>query len=634
MIRLSCCIPGGSLMPEGEAAVPASPVSQIVAKCRYLLSLGYDCTECAGGMLADLTDEEVAELTAENERESLRLIAVNSLFPWGWKLADPASPRETYLDRARRLFSVMEKLGVKYAVFGSGGARSVLPDVPESRETLDGFVKELGALARQHGLTLVIEPLRKKETNVFVTVPETGEAVRAMNDPSVRLLSDAFHMAEEGTDLSCVPEYVDLCRHCHIAEAPNRSFPGAEDSGDLSYNRTFAKLLIRSGYDGAVSAECGFRDFRTDAASALAYMREIFAVAEEVSVTPVRDYREEPVVLIPEKGTVPPCVKSVKTDDGRVFPASPFRDGVIAVLTAKRGEKLSLTLGSEPVGNAPAVREIPGEHRILVTVGGTQFGEYAFDPAVAKPYFGPVCDDAGNSFTRLDPTVKEHPHQRSVFIAVGDVNGVDCWNEVPGHGYVRTETVEKALSASAYAEFAVRNLWTDHDGKPLMKEYARYTVYNQREECRILDIDVTFKAEFGEVIFGNTKEAGPLGVRVRDELRADKGFGKILNSWGAEREEECWGRPAVWCDYAGEIPGIGFMGITVFDHEKNERFPTCWHVRDYGLFAANNLYFKGGLTIPAGESLRYRFRILFRRRPMSADEISDRYVTYTLRPIG
>ena len=54
MIKISCCIPGGSLMPEGVAGVPEGPVGQIVSKCRYLLSVGYDCTECAGGMLAGL----------------------------------------------------------------------------------------------------------------------------------------------------------------------------------------------------------------------------------------------------------------------------------------------------------------------------------------------------------------------------------------------------------------------------------------------------------------------------------------------------------------------------------------------------------------------------------------------------
>ncbi len=633
MIKLSCCIPGGSLMPEGVAGVPDSPARQIVDKCRYLLSLGYDCTECAGGMLADLTDEEAAWLVAENDRESLRLAAVNSLFPGNWKLADPGAPREEYLARPRRLFALMEKLHIPYAVFGSGGARSVLPDLEGSREALDRFVSDLGDIAAEHGLTLVIEPLRKRETNVFVTVPESGDAVRRLNHPSVRLLYDAFHMAEEGTDLSCVPEYADLCLHCHVAEAPARSRPGSEDSADPAYLRRFARLLVESGYEGAVSAECGFKDFKKDAADALAYMREIFAEAEEVSVTPVRDYREEPVYLVPERGAVSPRVRSAKTADGRVFPVSQYRDGVLAVLTAGRGEKLTLTLSAEPVGNEPAAVCDPAGHNVSVTVGGKPFGEYSFDPAVPKPFFGPVTDEAGHPFTRLDPTVKEHPHQRSVFVAVGDVNGIDCWNEVPGHGYVRTEAVEKTVSASAYAEFCVRNLWTDHGGKPLLKERTRYTVYNQHEDCRALDLEITFTAEFGEVVFGNTKEAGPLGIRVRDGLRADIGCGRILNSWGGEGEEECWSRSAEWCDYAGVVPEVGFMGITVFDSERNERFPTAWHVRNYGLFAANNLYFKGGLTIPAGESLTYRFRILFRRRPMSAGEIADRFAVYTLRPI-
>ncbi|MBE6542374.1 MAG: hypothetical protein E7672_08005, partial [Ruminococcaceae bacterium] len=93
---------------------------------------------------------------------------------------------------------------------------------------------------------------------------------------------------------------------------------------------------------------------------------------------------------------------------------------------------------------------------------------------------------------------------------------------------------------------------------------------------------------------------------------------------------ECWSKVAEWCDYAGNIDGVGEMGITVFDCHTNERFPTAWHIRAYGLFAANNLFFKGSVSIPAGESITYKFRILFRRREMSKDEIADRFVMYTL----
>ena len=177
MIKISCCIPGGSLMPEGVAGVPEGPVGQIVSKCRYLLSVGYDCTECAGGMVAGLSDGEVEELVRENEKDSLGLVAVNSLFPGDWKLADPDADHAPYLARADKIFSVMEKLGASYAVFGSGVARSLIADKESSRETLYGFVKDLAHLAKSHRLTLVIEPLRKAETNIFVTVPEAGEII-------------------------------------------------------------------------------------------------------------------------------------------------------------------------------------------------------------------------------------------------------------------------------------------------------------------------------------------------------------------------------------------------------------------------------------------------------------------------
>ena len=631
MIQLSCCIPGGSLMPEGVAGVPESPVSQIVSKCRYLLSLGYDCTECAGGMLAGLSDDEIRALAEENARDSLRLRAVNSLFPGDWKLADPDADRTPFFVRADKIFSIMEQLGASYAVFGSGGARSLIPEKENSRAALTGFVKELARRAKEHRVTLVIEPLRRAETNVFVTVPEAGEAIRAMNDPDVCLLYDSFHMAEEGTDLGAVRDFADLLRHCHIAEAPKRSVPGSEDSGDLTYNRRFARELIRAGYEGAVSIECGFKDFKEDAVRGLAYMKEIFKEITTIEFKPARDCREEPVYIPVKDGTVPPSVTSAECG-GQIFPAAPLADGVLVILTARRGETVTLSLSSDPVPGAPNAELRPEEKKVSVTVGGNLFSEYVFDPSIPKPFFGQVKDDRGNPFTRLDLTVKEHPHQRSVFIAVGDVNGVDCWNETPNHGFVRNESIEDIVNTSSYAAFTAKNLWTDHDGNPLLRESTRYTVYNQSEECRALDLAVTFHADFGKVDFGPTKEAGPLGIRMRDELREDIGCGVLSNSWGGIGEGECWSRSAEWCDYAGTVPGVGPMGVTVFDNEKNERFPTAWHIRSYGLFAANNLYFKGGLTIPAGESLTYRFRILFRRREMTREELSDRFVQYTVSP--
>ena len=281
MIKLGCAIPGGSFMPEGVAEVPTSPDIQIIEKCRTVLAEGYDFTECGGGMLSSLDAGQRENLLNENAKRPLKVLAVNSLMPVHYRLADPKSNKDEYLEYAANLFDTMSELGAKYAVFGSGTARAVNPEAysrEEGLDTITKFLVTLGALADYRGLTVVIEPLRSSETNVFVTVPETGDYVRKLKCPGVKLLYDSFHMAEEKTDLSCMGKYTDLLRHCHISEAPHRTRPGSSDGGDLSYNRRFAKELLKCGYTGGVSVECGFSNFAEDIRLAHEYLNEIFGL--------------------------------------------------------------------------------------------------------------------------------------------------------------------------------------------------------------------------------------------------------------------------------------------------------------------------------------------------------------------
>jgi len=341
--------------------------------------------------------------------------------------------------------------------------------------------------------------------------------------------------------------------------------------------------------------------------------------------TAVRTLREEPVFL--ETAEVPAGLTSLSAN-GKNFPAAPAEGGILVILTADKGETLVLTPGTEDCGICKADEDTDA-CVISLTVGNHRFADYVYGTDFPKPHLGPITDNSGNYFTRCDPMHKEHPHQRSIIIAIGDVNGVDCWNEPASCGYVRNEKISDIVSNAAYAAFSAQNRWTDHDGNPLMTENTRFTVYNQSEACRMLDMAITFTADFGDVVFGPTKEAGPLGIRLRDELRADIGQGVLSNSRGAVGEGECWGKEAEWCDYHGCLDGIGEMGVTVYDNPSNERYPTAWHIRAYGLFAANNFHFKGGYTLKSGDSVTYKYRILFRRSEMTQEELACRYEEYT-----
>lgn len=278
MILLGCCVPGASLMPEGVAEVPKSPEAEVAAKCRLILDTGFDYTECGAGMLCGLSEAGIAYLEAENEKSPLKIRAVNSIFPGNFRLLDEGEMRHTVEAHYTKMLTVMKRFQIQYAVFGSGTARSI-PDGMNREEALrrlDAFLCYMAEQAESFGVTVVIEPLRHVETNVLNTVKESGETVKRIHKPGMQLLCDAFHMAEEKTDIEDMTEYADSLLHCHMAESPYRSYPGKSDSADLSYNRRFAEKLLSMGYTGGVSAECGFGDFRTDIVKTYDYMKEIF----------------------------------------------------------------------------------------------------------------------------------------------------------------------------------------------------------------------------------------------------------------------------------------------------------------------------------------------------------------------
>lgn len=225
-----------------------------------------------------------------------------------------------------------------------------------------------------------------------------------------------------------------------------------------------------------------------------------------------------------------------------------------------------------------------------------------------RPFMGPVYAPDGVSFTRFEPFHREHPHQRSLFIGVGDVNGVDFWNEAEDDkGIIVFSSVDE-ISDGDEAVVSVNTVWKKPDGTPVIDEKRKFTCTATETGVRV-DVCVVFTAAYGSVEFGPTKEAGPLGIRVNDFMRADK-RGTFRNSEGGIKERKCWGKEALWCNYRGRKKGKVY-GIAAFDRKTNERFPTTWHIRNYGLMAANNLYFKGGLSIPAKGSLQYDYTVVF-----------------------
>jgi len=314
---------------------------------------------------------------------------------------------------------------------------------------------------------------------------------------------------------------------------------------------------------------------------------------------------------------------------------------VLEELAAGQTKRLSAEVIDAPPccsgngGEGVALTHVPGE-RVDVAIGGQPFTRYVFKAGLARPYCYPVFGPGGVEMTNCGPA--DHIHHRSLYIAQGEVNGHDNWSELEGHACTVNKSVS-ILSQGAMGALQATADWVTKAGQPLLEERVCLCTYALPEHLRVLDWDITWVACYGGVFFGDTKEAGTLSVRVNEQLEG-RHTGRITNAYGGVTESETWGKRAPWCDYSGEVDGRK-VGLAIFDHPENLRYPTYWHVRDYGLFTANQWGIhdftgdwsqRGDYALPRGRQLRFRFRLYIHEGDVTEGEVAERFHDWATPP--
>jgi sugar phosphate isomerase/epimerase len=128
-----------------------------------------------------------------------------------------------------------------------------------------------GDIARRHEITIAIEPLRRKESNILNTGDETLEMVRTVKHPNVRMIIDYFHLREENED----PRILEVAQreivHLHFANPHGRVWP--RDLREDDHYTAFFGYLKKTDYSGGISIE-GRGSLETDGAAGRAFFRE------------------------------------------------------------------------------------------------------------------------------------------------------------------------------------------------------------------------------------------------------------------------------------------------------------------------------------------------------------------------
>jgi Methane oxygenase PmoA len=110
--------------------------------------------------------------------------------------------------------------------------------------------------------------------------------------------------------------------------------------------------------------------------------------------------------------------------------------------------------------------------------------------------------------------------------------------------------------------------------------------------------------------------------------------GTYLTSEG-KKGNDAWGTRGRWCNLSGHV-GDEPVTISILDHPSNPGFPTYWHARGYGLFAANPLgekVFSNGkeelnLTLAPNQSVTFRYRILISPEILSLESTETAYQNF------
>ena len=313
------------------------------------------------------------------------------------------------------------------------------------------------------------------------------------------------------------------------------------------------------------------------------------------------------------------------------------------------GASLAVTSSAQPAAEkkSAGVKITEQPDRLRVEINGELFTEYVFKDT-PRPYCYPLLGPGGAPMTRNFPMKdvagedRDHKHHRSMWFTHGRVNGHDFWSEDRDFGKIVHDGFATVSSGKDAGVIKSRNKWVAADGTVTCTDERTLRIYNRPANERLVDFDITIHASNGELTFGDTKE-GTMALRLNETMRlkpnkenVGKPVGHIVNSEGV-RDGATWGKRAAWCDYYGPVEGKT-LGIAIFDYPQNPRHPTWWHVRDYGLFAANpfgkhdfeSLPDKaaGNLVVAAGKSITFRYRVYIHEGDEKQADVAGRYADY------
>jgi len=214
-----------------------------------------------------------AEWTPPIDLETLplRIESYNGFLPGNLKITGPDVDLERLKTYVTRACERAKRVGSSIIVWGSGGSRKI-PDGWDRAKAEEQYVAALGLagpIAAARGLTLALEPLPTRETNIANTTVEAMRYIRKAEAEGIALMVDLRHF----TTMNELLENLDACKnllvHSHVGDPLSNPDRLKQQLGRLKAN----------GYAARMSIEGGVKDLKNGLKPAVEALRKSWAEA-------------------------------------------------------------------------------------------------------------------------------------------------------------------------------------------------------------------------------------------------------------------------------------------------------------------------------------------------------------------
>jgi hypothetical protein len=222
-------------------------------------------------------------------------------------------------------------------------------------------------------------------------------------------------------------------------------------------------------------------------------------------------------------------------------------------------------------------------------------------------------------------------------------------------GTIVHKDIVAVTSGGARGELTVLAEWVVPDGSILIHEQTHFA-FSGNASRRVVDRVTKWTAANQPVTFKDTKE-GAFGIRVARALEHPSKEPEVFVNARGEKEavprldntgvtgryvgsdgktgEAVWGTRGPWMGLTGVVDGEP-VTLAIFDKPSSYGYPTYWHARGYGLFAANPLgrqafdqtQAPAVLTLKPGESVTFRHRILVVDGTLTREQLQQEHERY------